>query len=62
MAEISHLHGDISGESLVHVDESPTADELSGDGIGYYEAQQRLACPPVNLLMVCHVRRLEWVK
>ena len=33
---VSHLRGDVSGESLVRVDESPTADELSGDGICCY--------------------------
>ena len=31
--EVSHLRGDVSGESLVRIGDSPIADELSGDGI-----------------------------
>ena len=34
--EVSHYRGDISGESLVRIGESPIADELSSDGICCY--------------------------
>ena len=39
-SEVSHHRGDVSGESLVCIGESPIVDELSGDGIGCYGAHQ----------------------
>ena len=39
-SEVSHHCGDVSGESLVCIGESPIVDELSGDGIGCYGAHQ----------------------
>ena len=60
MVEVSHLGGDVSSESLSRILESPITDDISGDGICCYGL--RRLTRPFSLLMVCHARRLEWVK
>ena len=61
-SEVSHHRGDVSGESLVRIGESPIADELSSDGPAVIGHTDCLLAQLVSLLMICHARRLEWVK
>ena len=44
-AEVSHLRGGVSGESLVSIGKSRIADELNSDEICRYGARRWLACP-----------------
>ena len=50
MAEVSHLRGDVSGESLVRIDECSSTGELSGDEMCCYGARRWLACPAGQLV------------
>ena len=50
MAEVSHLRGDVSGESFICFGKSPIADELSSDGICCYGAWRWLAFPASQLV------------